>query len=213
MTKREIVKATINHKETDRVPYFVTFLDEASEKIKIYYPGDDFNIAIGNYVYPVRCPFWQWDDLPASYKEFDPPEVLPGIRGYGSYEILKEKLQYIREKTDCYILVLIYGSHFEKAYFARGIENFLADLAYNKNFAKKLLDKIIRINMVMLETIITLPEIDGILLGSDWGSQKSLLMSPDIWRELIAPGELMEYELIRMYGYTHAVISNQLYPI
>ena len=41
------------------------------------------------------------------------------------------------------MLVLIYGSHFEKAYFARGIENFLADIAGEPEFAKRLLDYII----------------------------------------------------------------------
>lgn len=52
----------------------------------------------------------------------------------------------------------------------------------------------------MLENIIHIPGIDGILLGSDWGSQKDLLMSPDIWRELIRPGEEKEYQLIKEAG-------------
>lgn len=52
----------------------------------------------------------------------------------------------------------------------------------------------------MLENIVNIPGIDGILLGSDWGSQKDLLMSPDIWRELIRPGEEREYKLIHDAG-------------
>jgi len=38
------------------------------------------------------------------------------------------------------------------------------------------------------------------LLGSDWGSQRGLLMSPEIWNEMIAPGEHREYDLIHSYG-------------
>lgn len=97
-------------------------------------------------------------------------------------------------------MVLIYGSHFEKANFARGIENFLTDIGCNRDFARSFLNHIIEKNLVMLDNILTYPEIDGILLGSDWGSQRSLLMSPDVWRELIAPGEKREYDMIKQAG-------------
>jgi uroporphyrinogen decarboxylase len=96
--------------------------------------------------------------------------------------------------------VTIWGSHFEKANFARGIENFLADLGGDPDYAKRMLDFIIRKNLVMLENIVHTPGVDGILLGSDWGSQNDLLMSPDCWRELIAPGEKKEYDLIHEAG-------------
>ena len=52
----------------------------------------------------------------------------------------------------------------------------------------------------MLENIIHTPGLDGILLGSDWGAQKDLMMSPDTWREMIAPGEKKEYDLIHGAG-------------
>jgi len=71
----------------------------------------------------------------------------------------------LRDNTDKYILVMIYGSHFEKAYFSRGIENFLADMAGEPDFARKLLNRIIDKNMVMLENFLCASEIDGVLLG------------------------------------------------
>ena len=54
--------------------------------------------------------------------------------------------------------------------------------------------------MVMIDNIVNCPYIDGILLGSDWGSQKDLLMSPGSWRELIKQGEEREYSLIKSAG-------------
>ena len=54
------------------------------------------------------------------------------------------------------------------------------------------LDMIIRKNMVMLENILTAPELDGILLGSDWGTQLDLIMSPGCFRKMLKPGELKE---------------------
>lgn len=196
MTRREVVKSAILHKDIGVVPYSVDFTPEAYEKAKLYFPNGDF----GNFIYGVYCPWWDWYKVPDRYMDFDVPDSLPQTRGVGSYEAFYEQLKSVKENTDCYILLYIYGSHFEKAYFARGIENFLADMAGNKEFSKSLLDMIIRKNIVMLENILTCPEIDGILLGSDWGSQESLLMSPEVWRELIAPGELAEYKLIKQAG-------------
>jgi uroporphyrinogen decarboxylase len=66
--------------------------------------------------------------------------------------------------------------------------------------AKKLLTKIIDRNLVMLENFLALPEIDGVLLGSDWGSQADLLMSFDTWQDMIQIGEKREYDLVHAYG-------------
>lgn len=201
MTKREIVKAAIAHQETGKTPYCIDFTPAAAQIIRPYFEGPDLLEAIGNYVYETACPWWDWFEVPESYyRDFDAPDYLPKTIGTGSYTGFREELQRIRESSGRYILVMIYGSHFEKAYFARGIENYLADLAGEREYAKKLLDTIIRKNMVMLENIVSIPEIDGILLGSDWGSQQSLLMDPKVWRELIAPGEKMEYDLIKQGG-------------
>lgn len=200
MTRRETVRQAIAHRDTDRIPYCVSFTPEAEALIRPHLPEGEVQLAIGNYVYQIGPPWWNWHNTPACYQDYDAPEMLPQTHGLGSYEAFYEQCRQIRQNTDCYILATIWGSHFEKAYFARGIENFLADLAGNRAFAKDLLDMIIRKNMVMLENIISCPEVDGVLLGSDWGSQKSLLMSPETWRELIAPGELREYKLLKSAG-------------
>ena len=200
MTRRQAVSAAIAHQETGDVPYFINFTWDAMAAVEPHFPGPDLSLAIGNYVHWIRPPWWDWYDLPASYRDFADPVVLPKIRGRGSYEAFADELVRLREETDCYILVMIYGSHFEKANAARGIEDFLGDLGGNKDFAKRMLDKIIAQNMAMLENILTFSEIDGVLLGSDWGSQHGLLMSPSMWREFIAPGEQREYELVHSAG-------------
>ncbi len=53
---------------------------------------------------------------------------------------------------------------------------------------------------IFKENFLNYKEIDGVLLGSDWGAQNNLLMSPAIWRKLIKPGEKKEYDLIHSYG-------------
>ena len=220
MTRRERVKMAMAHKATDKIPSCIHLARDGWEKYsdRLYNDYVDGELrelcekglisrrhaiyyGMGNHVLTVTPPWWNWYDVPKEYHtEYDAPDYLPKTIGTGSYSEFAETVKALREHTDAYILVTIWGSHFEKANFARGIENFLADMAGEPEYAQKMLDFIIHKNMVMLENIIHTPGLDGILLGSDWGAQKDLLMSPDTWREMIAPGEKREYELIHGAG-------------
>jgi uroporphyrinogen decarboxylase len=200
MERQQLVKAAIEHKETERVPYLIDFTSEAWEAIKERVDFLNPEEFLDNDVESFSPPWWTWHKLSEDWRGMDAPLSPATVIGTGSYTSFIESLKQRREKSDKYFLVRIYGSHFEKAYFSRGFENFLADLAGHWEFAKKLLDTIIEKNMVMLENILCLEEIDGVLLGSDWGSQRGLLMSPETWEELIRPGEEKEYDLVHAYG-------------
>ena len=195
----EAVKNAITHKAQPVVPYAINLsgegIEKYAQKLVDKYAGDQiktdlsggrlnlseaYSLAIGNCVLNVGCPWWNWHSYPEDYTTEEAPSALPYTVGYGSYENAFEHYRYIKENYDVYLLVTIFGSHFEKAYFARGLENFLADLAGAPEFSKELLDMIIRKNIVMLENILTSPHIDGILLGSDWGTQRGMLMSPAV---------------------------------
>jgi uroporphyrinogen decarboxylase len=159
------------------------------------------SLGIGNYMLYVYAPWWNWHNIPDYfYNEFDTPEHLPSTIGTGDYEAFFQKVGYLKENYDVYLLATIWGSHFEKAYFSRGIENFLADLAGNPEWSQELLDMIVRKNIVMLENFLNTKEVDGVLLGSDWGTQNDLIMSPDCWRRMIKNGEKQEYDLVKKYG-------------
>lgn len=200
MTRQQLVKAAIEHKETERVPYLIDFTSEAWEAIKARVDFSNPEEFLDNDVESFSPPWWTWHKLGEDWRGMDAPLSPATVIGTGSYTSFIESLKQRREKSDKYFLVRIYGSHFEKAYFSRGFENYLADLAGHWDFAKQLLDTIIEKNMVMLENILCLEEIDGVLLGSDWGSQRGLLMSPETWEELIRPGEEKEYDLVHAYG-------------
>jgi uroporphyrinogen-III decarboxylase len=200
MTRRELVRTAIGHREAARIPYLIDFCQDAWETMLPRAGGLDQGAFVDNDVESFNPVWWGWGQLEADWKGFDPPHSRDHVVGRGSYTELFEGMKRARERTDKYILVRIYGSHFEKAYFARGIEGFLADMAGSPEFARRFLTRIIDRNMVMLETMLSAPEIDGVLLGSDWGSQQDLLMSPESWQELIRPGEQREYDLIHAYG-------------
>lgn len=200
MTRREYVKAAIEHREADRVPYAIDLCAEAWENLKEVAGDQSQEDFVDNDVKSFGVPWWTWHELGSDWRDFGAPTSPAKVLGTGNYGQFAESVKAARDESDKYILVLIYGSHFEKAYFSRGIENFLADMAGEPAFARKLLNKIIEKNLVMLENFLSLPEIDGVLLGSDWGSQIDLLMSPSVWEEMIRPGEQREYDLVHSYG-------------
>lgn len=200
MTSREYVKAAIEHREADRVPYFINFCGDAWEEMKKVAGDKSKREFVDDDVWSIGPPWWGWHGLEADWRGTAAPTSRSTVKGGGSYADFENAIKTAREKTDKYILVMIYGSHFEKANSARGIENFLADMGGEKEFAKKLLTRIIDKNMVMLENFLAIPEIDGVLLGSDWGSQRGLLMSPAAWDDMIRPGEQREYDLVHEYG-------------
>jgi uroporphyrinogen-III decarboxylase len=220
MLPLEVIRLALDHQSGAHVPYTVNLTPEAyqaygDELLKTYATPEIFkdysggrvayseavSLAIGNAMVCIECPWWTWHNISAEYlSNPSPPAEMPDTIGYGSYEAFYEKVRYVREKYGRYILVTIWASHWEKAYFSRGIENFLSDLAGSPEFSQRLLDEIIRKNMVMLENIVTSPDVDGILLSSDWGTQTDLIMSPRTWRKMIAPGEQKEYDLLKKYG-------------
>lgn len=200
MDRRELVKAAVAHKSVERVPYCIAFTPDGEKRLRELIGERSAKDFADNDIIQVSTPWWGWHQLGPEWSQMDAPSTNAPVRGHDSYKDFFEKLKMLRDNSDKYILVMIYGSHFEKANAARGIENFLADMAGEPAFAQKLLKRIIDKNMVMLENILCAPEIDGVLLGSDWGTQLDLIMSPDTWQEMIRPGEQREYDLVHSYG-------------
>lgn len=200
MSRRDLVKAALSHKTTERVPYCVSFTPDGEKRLQELIGVRSAMDFADNDIIQVSPPWWGWHQLGPEWQSAAAPCTTARVRGDGGYRDFFDSLRMFRDNSDKYILVMIYGSHFEKAYFARGIENFLADMAGNPPFARSILNRIIEKNLVMLENILCAPEIDGVLLGSDWGSQLDLLMSPSTWQDMIRPGEQREYDLIHSYG-------------
>jgi len=198
--RRNLVKEAIAHKRTGRVPYCIAFTPDGEKELqKVIGKRSAIEFA-DNDIIQVGAPWWNWDNPGPEWTSPEIPLSISRVAGTGSYEVFFDNLKRLRDNSDKYILVMVYGSHFEKANFARGIENFLADMSGEPEFARKLLTRIIDKNMVMLENFLSAREIDGVLLGSDWGSQIDLLMSPATWQDMIRPGEQREYDLVHAYG-------------
>jgi len=95
-----------------------------------------------------------------------------------------------------YLLVKFSYSLFERAWSLRGMENLMMDMVQRPSFVHELLDLITDFNLKLIDHI-SQYDIDGIYFGDDWGYQRGMLMSPDMWRTFIKP------LIKRMYDRTH----------
>ncbi|MBM3705630.1 MAG: hypothetical protein FJW66_03795 [Actinobacteria bacterium] len=92
-----------------------------------------------------------------------------------------------------YHLVKFSFSLFERAWTLRGMENLMLDFLKNRSFVKELFAIITDFNIAIIKNLDYF-SIDGLFFGDDWGCQRGLLMSPQLWRELIKPCLKKMYE-------------------
>ena len=78
------------------------------------------------------------------------------------------------------------GWPFNIARYMRRMENFLADVAAEKERVKELMQKITDIREVEIYRLAD-AGVDGISSGEDWGTQDRLLVSPASFREIFKP--------------------------
>jgi uroporphyrinogen decarboxylase len=199
LTRRELVCKAIAHEETGRIPYAISFTGETAEMLAAHYGTADLDEAIGNCVRGVPAPWWEFVNYPEGQYDFDPPARVPDVRGVGSFTDYLASIARLRETTDCFLLVYYYASLFEKAWFARGMENLLVDMQANEDYCESLFERIVTADLAMLE-MVSSADVDGILLGCDWGSQQALLMGPEHWRRYIGPRHARLFKRIREAG-------------
>jgi Uroporphyrinogen-III decarboxylase len=88
---------------------------------------------------------------------------------------------------------------FEIACWLRGMENFMVDTIADPEFAHELVDKILAKQMEIYGMLLDEvgEYVDIVESGDDYGSQKSLLMSPESYREFIFPARKKLNQMIK----------------
>jgi len=200
MTRREIVYKALAHEETERLPYRIEFAGDTAERLRAHLGVEDLEEAVGNYVRAVGPPWWGFTEPPPEFRGDAVPAELPPVQGRRGFDSFAETIQRLRAETDCYILAVIYAFNFEKAWMLRSMPQFMMDLVRAPEFIEKLLGKIMEINLAMLQLLVSFEEVDGFMLGSDWGGQQGLLISPEHWRRFIKPTEAACYKIVRDAG-------------
>lgn len=112
---------------------------------------------------------------------FPLPDVTADYRWKGA----KERVQALKDK-DYIVIGNMFIDIFEPAWYLRGIEEMLTDFYINPEIATACLDRIEKPKTVVAKKLAQ-SGVDVIIYGDDVGTQCSMMMSPDIWREHLKP--------------------------
>ncbi len=92
-------------------------------------------------------------------------------------------------------------SLFERSWYFRGLEQFLVDLIINKKFAHTLLEIILDIQTRKWKLLLNEigQYLDVIAIGDDLAGQINVLMSPELYREMIKPYQKKNFQSIKQW--------------
>jgi len=90
------------------------------------------------------------------------------------------------DESDQFMLSSVCARPFERLQFVRGTENTFIDLAYGTREIRELIEMI---HEFYLEDVKAWADsnVDAVFLMDDWGTDRALLISPEMWRSLFGP--------------------------
>ncbi|MBQ3545446.1 MAG: methyltransferase [Lachnospiraceae bacterium] len=89
-------------------------------------------------------------------------------------------------KSDKFMLSDFYARPFERLQFIRGTENLYMDLMFMPQGLVDFIEKMHQFYCRVFEKW-AMTDVDALWFMDDWGSQKSLLINPKLWREIFKP--------------------------
>ena len=100
-----------------------------------------------------------------------------------------EGLKELVAQYDTFYIWLGVNGCFDFARFMRGTEDFLVDLAITPEKAEVLLDKVNDLAIAYFDACMAQigGKVHGVYCGDDFGTQRGLIISPDMWRTFIKP--------------------------
>lgn len=213
MTSRERVIKTLRQEEVDRVPrnlwtlpgvgmFRKKELDEVLKKYPMDFGGPVFRYGKGKRCKGNPCEVGENTDAWGCIWQVGEPGVIGEVKEYilsdwaalDSYmppwELLNEAdLSQVNRscaESDLFMLVGTETRPFERMQFLRGTENLFMDLACRENEVYRLRDMLHEFYCKEIE-MWAATDVDGVTLMDDWGTQKTLLISPALWREFYKP--------------------------
>ena len=148
----------------------------------------------GLYVETVKNPLEDAELEDLDTYPWPQPEEMLDVTG------MKERAKKLHEENEYAIsLRMPCNGIFEIACWLRGMENFMVDTITDPEFAHALIEKILKVQIEMYGYLLDQvgEYIDIVESGDDYGSQQSLLISPDAYREFIFPARKKLNKAIR----------------
>ena len=224
MTRKERVRRTLHRQEVDRLPPQINYTQAMGEKLAVHLdvsPEDlpqrlDNHLLRVDIAYPRRVSddgkiaydWWGvgWSTETEGYWPVDSPlsdtDALDGFPWLDPHDphLLDSAEQAMIVDEGQHFVVPNFGfCLFERAWSLRGFERFLMDLILNPGFVEELLERITEIQVVLARRFVALG-VDGGYLGDDYGAQKGMLFSPDMWRAWFKPRLARVFSVFREAG-------------
>ncbi len=212
MTSREIVRRTLEFDSPPRIPRQLWTLPWAGERfpetlhdLQTRFP-DDISSAPISYIDPPRIsgdpylPGTYTDDWGAVFTNIQSGVIgevkNPQLDDWGKLDQVRFPIErhnidvsqinaFCRE-TDRFVLSGACPRPFEQLQFIRGTENLLIDLLDRPPELDIMINRMHEFYLKELE-IWASSDVDALSFMDDWGSQRALLISPALWREIYKP--------------------------
>lgn len=205
MTGRERIRRALEFQECDMVPI------EAKDAVVPPYRGPDWIISgrlggKGVHVDHWGCEWFALEEGVCGEVKGHPLENWENLDSYRVPEKFLEELdlsgvnRFCRE-TDKFVIPLwepYMPNLFERMQHLRGTENLFMDLAYGDGRVYRLIEKLNSYYFPLVERWAE-TDVDAIQIADDWGTQRSLLISPEMWREYFKPVYRQYCEIARKH--------------
>jgi len=224
MTGRELVTAALSHQETEIVPCYCDFTHQerdkmiafmGEEKLKALLPDAIFGGEYAGEPRPIAGkPEHFQDDFGVIWDRSGVDKDIgvvanhvfpePDMKYWHAPEVAAEKMRAVAKRVseqagDRFSFVGIGFSTFERYWTLCGMENGLAYMLTDPEFAADLFGAICDFNLKMIDIVLEYP-VDAVYFGDDWGQQKGLIMGPALWRKFIKPCLAKMYGRVRQAG-------------
>lgn len=211
LTHKERLRRSLKFEPVDRLPTQINLTGLMAEKLAGYFGVSlqGLPVILGNHLvrlnlsYPKRSSpeshsiydWWGAGHAASEEGYFINSSPLSNNSDLDSFDwpdpyspnLLDDAKQELKAYGDEYFSAPDFGwALFERAWSLRGFEQFLMDMVLDPGYVESLLDRIVEIQLVLIQRFIEIG-VDGGYFGDDYGAQNGLLFSPHLWRKLIKP--------------------------
>ena len=137
----------------------------------------------------VSCPLRDWGTL----RIFEPPDTA-------SAAIMGAIEANLAANAECRYTLADGDTLWQRMFYLHGYQETLEDLLLCPDRCAELRDLILAVMIKRVECLCQLPQLDGIHLRDDWGSQETLMINPKLWREFFKPAYARLFSLVRDAG-------------
>ena len=218
-TPREVFLAALNHEETEITPYGIGFLDEPLQRMDARFGKEKWRDEIipfkAGWSIEVRRELIEpegdlyRDDFGAVWQKgsiwhvTDVPLEEPSLDGYEWPDLLDPQRyegldRWASEHPDAFRIAYTGLGFFEQYWQMRGWEGLL-DFAGNEAFAEELLDRLLEIQLAIVDRL-GRADVDCVGLCDDQSDQRGAGIGAERWRRMLKPRFRALFDRIHSFG-------------